>query len=1272
VIHKVKAVTQHVFLSLLIVIAISLSLVRFFLWGVESYKTELESKIYQVTEIPVEIGMLRAGMRGFNPEIVLKNIDILGADNHSPPAIKLEQVRLGINLLDLIWSQQLLPSSRVTLVGAKLSIVRKEDGSLSIAGLNSDDSEQPLWLLKGGRYEVLKSEITWLDQQRHAKAVVFDNVDLLIKNQLDSEKHEIHLLSQLPEKMGKALTVSMSIEGNVFETDSISGLVYIKGSDIQFAEILTGEKPLGLKTIAGSGDFELWSQWQNSKRVALAGNIQAKNIGIKKQQQVFKIDSLQSDFNGFKQSLGWQFGLSHFRASTEGKAWPEASFNVAANNELTQFSTLINQLELQQFAELIHFFVPLEQSIEKLVSKLELKGQIKDFSAYVDTEKNSYAINGVFNNVFTSTYADFPEIKNLTASVHGSNESGVIALHTEQGSLNYPEIFRAPFLIKQLSGGLTWQQQADQWLLKSDHLLLNIKDAESHNKLLLSIPKTDKAAFIDLQSSFSKLDDVSAIPQYYPVSIMDEDTLDWLDNAFVAGKIERGGLLLYGELNQFPYLEGQGVFEVVLDAKEVELQVSPDWPNLKNITTEILFEKESLTVTAKHAEVNGLNITHTLVKIPSFEKSDYLLAEGLAEGEVANGLKYLQATPIHADVDQFLDAVTASGQLKLELDFKVPLIDGIEVVVNGVAHLKNTRLNIKAIDLNVSDVNGDLGFTEKGLFANNIKARALGYPINIAVDNSDVNTLVSVTGKTSIKALKKQFSFFNSEMLAKGRLKGASNYQLKLDLPAREGKSAKLNVTTNLTGISSRLPGLLNKNISQNKKLNLSLLLNDKELLPLSLNYNDAVKVAMTIDKQQNEMHSAHIVYGHGRAIEPKQKGIKINVEKDSFDMAAWAGVIGSSNKQQSKQNLNEISIITKDLRLDNTHYGAFEIATKRFGKQWRGNLTCSAAKGAFVVPVNRTDKDKIKLEMAYLNLTELMKIDFQTEGFESKDMPLLDVFSEKLLWNKVNLGALEILTERVPTGIRFKKIDISAKEQKIEMTADWIKQGGKSFTDLQGTLSANDMGGLLAQLGKANDLKESNANITFAGRWPKSPYQFSMSGLEADVDLQLGDGRISSIEPGLGRILGLIAMEQWIKRLTLDFGDLYKEGLSFNSIAGSFNISKGIAHTTKLLVDAIPAQITLAGDVDLIRQTLDQHIRVVPKSSGALPIAGTIVGRIAGTITQAVTSDYKEGYFFGSEYHVTGQWDDIKVKALHEQDGVLKKTWSGLMDFSGINSDPE
>jgi len=75
----------------------------------------------------------------------------------------------------------------------------------------------------------------------------------------------------------------------------------------------------------------------------------------------------------------------------------------------------------------------------------------------------------------------------------------------------------------------------------------------------------------------------------------------------------------------------------------------------------------------------------------------------------------------------------------------------------------------------------------------------------------------------------------------------------------------------------------------------------------------------------------------------------------------------------------------------------------------------------------------------------------------------------------------------------------------------------------------------------------------------------------------------------------------------------------------------------------------------------------VIPKSSGALPIAGTIVGGIAAIITDAVTDDYKEGYFFGSEYKVSGRWGDVEVTPVLDRGGLLNKTWHGLTDFGWL-----
>jgi hypothetical protein len=75
-----------------------------------------------------------------------------------------------------------------------------------------------------------------------------------------------------------------------------------------------------------------------------------------------------------------------------------------------------------------------------------------------------------------------------------------------------------------------------------------------------------------------------------------------------------------------------------------------------------------------------------------------------------------------------------------------------------------------------------------------------------------------------------------------------------------------------------------------------------------------------------------------------------------------------------------------------------------------------------------------------------------------------------------------------------------------------------------------------------------------------------------------------------------------------------------------------------------------------------------VPKSADAVPIAGTIMGKVASLIGQGLTGKNQDGFFFGSHYLVKGEWGRVQVIPHHENDGLLQKTWNGLTDFSWLN----
>lgn len=1266
-IHKITHATKHLSIWTLIASAIILTVIRLLLMGVEGYKSDLESQLFELTNIPIKIGTLRANTRGINPEIILRNVQVKSDDGQEIPAIQLEEVRLGIDLIDLILTRQLLPSSWLTLVGAELSIVRKQDGSITIAGLNESDSEQPLWLLKTGQYEVLKSKIIWLDQQRKATAVTFNQVDLVIKNDFDQQSHEIHLISELPPQYGDSLRVSMSIQGNVFEIDDVKGMVYVEGRNIHLAELLTGELPSEIELIAGKGDFQQWSLFEKSKLTAMVGDVNAQNVTLKKQQKTFEINSLSTHFNAHNNSdSGWQLGVEKFAIKTNQKTWPVAEFNVFANKKLTQIAASIVKLDLEALTETARFFIPLDDKQLNNLLNLELKGELNKLLAYIDVENDKYAINGQFKNIAAAIPGADMQLTNLSGRITGTQEQGAVDFNTQKGHVFFSGLFRDAFAINKLKGTVTWQQSDTDWQIKARRLELNTNHAKSQSQLTVKIPKNEAPVFMDLQSTFADLD-VNTAFNYYPVTIMDKELVEWLDNAFVSGKVNKGDLLVSGELKQFPFLENEGVFEVAFDLVDGELNYAPGWPHLQQMAADIVFFQNGVTIDTSHATSHGLTVKHALIDIPSFDERGNVLVDGIIEGKIADSLVFMQNTPLHQPIDKVVKAITPVGLTHIDLGLKIPLTDPDATQVNVVAHLNNSQLKINAIDMDVVNLTGDLKITENGVFGSDITATAMSYPIDVDVNSDEGKTQVNIKGQTDVKQLQKQFSFLNNAFVKQGRIKGKTNYQVGLDLPVLENKAAELRIDTDLLGVAVDLPETLHKPANQKKPLAINMQLYEQALLPIKLNYDNQLKVAINFDKEKDEMFSTQLVYGENQASLSDKKGINIIIEQDAFNASDWAGLISATvgDAADSASGLTGISLTTKQLQWKGKEYGALEIAIQQLQQQWKGSLSCSIAKGAFVLPVAKAGKEKIKLEMAYLNLSELLKFNKQMEGVESDDIPLIQVFSDALWWNAVDLGRLEIETEKIADGVRFKSINVVSDKHRLALKADWIKTENGSVTELYGDFAVEEVGDFLSKMEFTDDIKEAQANIGFFSAWAGTPYQFSLQSINAEIDLELKDGRIASIEPGFGRLLGLIAMEQWVKRVMLDFGDVYKQGLSFNNIMGHFNLSEGQLRTKDLMVDAVPAQISLVGKADLVTETLDYQVLVVPKSSGALPIAGTIVSGIAGVITQALTDDYKDGYFFGSKYNIAGPWDNVKVTALHKQDGILKKTWSGLTDFS-------
>ncbi|MEC4748332.1 YhdP family protein [Methylomicrobium sp. Wu6] len=1269
-IHHITRATRHLIFWSLIVTALGMTSVRLVLTSVEGYKARLAARVGMMVGAPVKIGKLGARMRGFSPEIVLNDIDIASVTARRQNAIELKEIRLGIHLLQAVLKRELLASSWVTLVGAKLTVKRNSDGKLSIAGLNASEGN-PLWLLETGKYEVIDSDITWQDAQRRGRPLTFESADLALIN--ENEHHRINVLMRLPEKFGKSLRVSLDFTGDMFDLKSLQGRAYIEGKSLNLPEWVTLDLPLAITLASGRGDLNIWSDWQQEQATAVAGQVKIHDLKLKQPGLgAFAAGQLQSRFQLKLSEKHWRLDIDEFRLTTQNggeiKIWPDAVFSVKgagdAEKAMRQIALYAERLDIQEAALLGRFLLPPDDVTGQFLRDTGLKGELRDFSLFADTDQQSLSVNGGFSHVGIAASDRLPGFENLSGRIQGNRGRGTLVIASDDAVFRAPDLFRQPLPLDRVHGIVQWLQTDDAWSVDSPLLMLESQGLNVQTRLHLAVPNADGSLpFIDLQGVFSCAD-MKAVSRYLPARIMRPDVVDWLDHAFVQGNVPKGRLLLHGNPADFPFTDTNGVFEAIFDTENMELAYLPDWPNLTGASAEVVFNQDGLKAAVRQGSSYGVTVNKVDVDIPHLNATANLQVNGKLEGKISQALEFVQNSPLAARADALLQVATPQGNAKIDLDLQIPMRQGGQYKTDVTAHFENAELRLKSPDLPVRQVRGRIKFDDKGMYGENLGADMLNHPVKVSLETVDQQTRLNVDGRVDIGDLRAQFGMPWLDFA-----QGETAYQLALRLPHPEGRLI-LSIRSDLDGVQLDLPDMLAKPAKQRRSLMLAFDLTDKNILPVELSYGDDFSAALKIDLNKQLIESGHVLLGAGKAEQRSEPGLKLEINREKLQLEDWIKMAGAETSEHgAKVEIRQLNVHGDQGFWQQAELGPFNLNLQRAGTFWEGRIDSPILNGRVKLPADLSGLDRIDLKLDRLDVSALANIKMEKGGRDgvSDYFPLLSVTSEKTFWKEVDLGRFAMNTERIPGGLLFDRFVLQGKDQKLTLTGDWKITGGNSQTQAKGRLELINGGELFDRLGISKDLTDTSGVVDFGLNWQAPPYRFALADLQGFADVDFKSGRILSIEPGFGRVLGILAMAQWLKRLQLDFSDVYQEGLTFNSIKGRFNLGNGKAVTDDLIVDAVPAKISISGQTDFVNRTVDHIVNVAPKSADAVPIAGTIMGKFAALIDKTITGTEHEGFFFGSQYLVKGGWGNAEIHAIHEREGLLQKTWSGITDFPSL-----
>jgi uncharacterized protein YhdP len=204
-----------------------------------------------------------------------------------------------------------------------------------------------------------------------------------------------------------------------------------------------------------------------------------------------------------------------------------------------------------------------------------------------------------------------------------------------------------------------------------------------------------------------------------------------------------------------------------------------------------------------------------------------------------------------------------------------------------------------------------------------------------------------------------------------------------------------------------------------------------------------------------------------------------------------------------------------------------------------------------------------------------------------------------------------------------------------------------------------------MARLSYTPGIVSDSMSMIFDLNWSGSPRADFFDVLDGEVQVRFGDGQLEEVEPGAGRMFGLMSIVALPRRLSLDFRDVFSKGFGFDGIAGTFRIDDGITYTCDLSLEGPAADIGIVGSADIASRTYDQTAIVAANVGNTLPIVGAVVAgpQVAAALLIFSQIFKKPLQEVGQVYYaINGSWDDPNVDSTDSAAFVASGEMAGCL----------
>jgi uncharacterized protein (TIGR02099 family) len=1224
--------------------------------NVDSYRDVVASSIEKASGMSVSVRAMRGHWGGLRPLLSLEGLAL--ADRSGRAVFQLERAEVTLS-----WWSLLSGAVRfhdVDFYRPHLELRRGPDGLIYLADLPLNEATPSSegafveWLLAQPRVGIHDATLDWRDELLGAPEVRLTQVEIHVTKRHD--RHAAALTARPPSDLARRIDLRADVrlhrEGAQWRG---AGQAYLESLDADVGR-LRAHLPVPETLRAGVGSVRVWLQFSPGGLGDVLADLRMRDARVQLDADSPPLELASISGRAHYRAVADGFSLDteglRFRLAGGAEAQP-GKFSMsrkAAAGAVPRVELRADGIDLNIAATLLDSF-PVPRDFKAYSHRFAPRGRIADaVIAWNERGPKAYAVKGRFEELAINAVDSLPGVAGLSGSIEGTESGGTLRVAGRGARLELASFFRAPLAFDMLEARASWSHVQDALQVVIEEARLANADAEGRFAgSWRSIPESKgrSPGFLDVKGTITR-GQISRAAHYLPNKL--DRTRAWLEAAVQSGESPRLGFELKGDLAEFPFGgESNGHFLIEGEVRDARLRYHPDWPAVESIDGTVRFENRRMEIRAQRAMIFASQVKSAVAIVGDLGAQPPLLTiDGEVDTTAGDSVRFLRESPLVNGPGAFTRTVSVEGPARLKLHIDYPLWGSDPVRVAGDYVFAGATASV-ARTLALRDLRGRLSFTEKGVKAPELTGTLFGKPAVLAMASQpDGRVVTTLEGRIDSTVL----GAYVPEAVA-ARADGASDWKARL-VTGAEG--AHLAVTSDLKGLAVALPEPLGKRAAQARLVTVEIARLGQEGESTSVAIAGGVFGRFTrAGVAGAERWRAALKFGAPFAAEPMRDGLWLYGELPELDVDAWQALFaapkpGAAQQQAALERAQGLEIRGVDLAMGRARFLGRDFLRMRArldreAARWSGRLESPDIAGD--VQWNGEGRGRLVAKLDRFALPDAAPDAAASPQSEPSELPALEIRSSRFDFRGRTLGSLELNAEPVGPEWRIDRLDIANGHSKFTSTGVWRRTAAGSLTTLALKLDVNNLNALFSLFGYGDYLKRGSGHLDGTLVWPGQPSEFALGILSGSLKVEARNGQFAKIEPGAGKLLGLLSLQSLPRRALFDFRDVFSEGFAFERIQGDVKVARGVLLTDEFEISGPSAFVNLSGEVSLPQETQSLTMKVVPEVGEGMALAATVFGTpVLGLSTLLMSKLLRNplGKAVAYEYQVTGSWDNPVV----------------------------